>query len=137
MNIRWLGSLVLVLLAPFAQAAEWQALGKNNLLTAYVDVSSIQQRDGSLVADVLMEYFTEQPPAEELPKSYRSIVVRSAYDCQLERTTTLTINVFSGPTATGERVQESVMKDVESHWLEVPAGGLRREVFAFVCSRAK
>jgi hypothetical protein len=136
MNIRMALSLLLALLAPFAHAAEWQPLGKNNLLTAYVDVSSIEQRDGSLVADVLMEYFTEQT-AEEFPKPYRSIVIRSAYNCQLERTTTLTITVFSGPTASGERVQESVMKDVDSNWLEVPAGGLRREVFAFVCSKAK
>jgi hypothetical protein len=136
MNIRVVCSLVLVLLAPFVQAAQWQSLGKNNLLTAYVDVSSIQSRDGSLVADVLMDYATEQA-GEEVPKPYRSVVIRSAYNCQLERTTTLTIHLFSGPTATGERVQEAVMKDVDSNWLEVPAGGLRREVFAFVCSQAK
>lgn len=136
MRMGRVSTLVLVLLAPVANAADWQSLGKNNVLSAYVDVSSIQQRDGKLVADVLMDYFAEQPADEATSKPYSSVVMRSAYDCQLERTTTITISLFSGPTASGERVAESVMKNVDSNWLPVPPTSLRRQVFTFVCAKA-
>lgn len=131
-TMSWL--VLMLLLAPLTNAAEWQAVTKSDLLVAHVDVASIQQRGGLLVADVLMDYATEQT-ANEMPKPYRSIVHRSAYECQLGRTTTITIDVFSGATATGDQVSRSVMEDADSHWLEVPATGMRREIFAFVCAR--
>src|SRR5262245_35226673 len=120
-----------LVVAPLASAAEWQQVAKTELLVAYVDVSSIDRRGELFAADVLMEYMTEQT-SKEMPKPYRSIVIRSAYQCKLSRTTTIRIDVFSGPTASGERVSEAVMEDADSHWLEVPSAGPRRELFSFV-----
>jgi len=111
-------------------AAAWVEVGGNELTTTYADAETIR-RTGSLVR---MSHLVDHTKARGIDgiKPYLSIKMENEYDCDQERTRTLTISLHSGNMGDGELLGTVT---VPGDWRQVPPDTLVETLRAFACGK--
>jgi hypothetical protein len=122
-----------VLLAlPAARAADWQVLYSGTDMTIKLDASSIEQREGALVAWEEVSFATDQTD-EDHPSPYRSEVELWAYECALGQASIVELTEYSEPDAQGKAVAKGNSAGKYT-WVHVPPRSIPDFGLKFVCS---
>jgi len=129
--IRAIASLLLLLLAPGAAAAEWTAVGSaDEIYAAYADRASIR-RHGDLASMHGLYDFRRQDFTPEGRALYSTVVLRE-YDCAGGRVRLLSAIDFSGHMAEGAAVSTV---NRPGRWETVVAGGIDDAFLQVACLR--
>ncbi|MFT3930711.1 MAG: hypothetical protein QM709_10500 [Spongiibacteraceae bacterium] len=110
--------------------AEWKSVAKTYQSVGYVDLNSVQQRGDITSMNVLIDY--EKPPFDGNNLSYRSLTLRSEYNCATQQFRTIKLTSHIGNMATGHKPYHS---DEPSEWQAVSPASIQNAFWKTACAK--
>ena len=128
--VRLLLCLVMVSSAHGAEA-QWFYVGKSKNFVAFIDLSS-KRRQGDIVAARNVFNYTKLTTTEDGLQKYRSVLGYSLYDCELNRSSIISIQFYDENFARGDRVNFYSFKNAQ--WRDIQENSIQSSVFEAACN---